>query len=296
VDCSEFSYPYYELVSDGILIYGDHMEARQALLCKYDFDGNLLWRHQRSNGFYGEYFVDVLELADGSYAAIGRGYDKSYDSSVCLSLFTADGERTLYETNKVDGTAVNAAKLTDGYLVRLHTGKLVKLDNSGKLTASFGYTGGGGIYQIQYMAEFNGKIWLSAYTTPALREDEHTFGGRTEIARILQFVHDRKDWDIPSEELTPLVRENYTAVLLVCDPDSGIPQEFYSAEGAMGGALRVSEGKLLWDVESIVTTLYSPGTSSFTIAGTNYVLRYSFDRSGDLTGPEKTGETTDFRR
>ncbi len=46
--------------------------------------------------------------------------------------------------------------------------------------------------------------------------------------------------EISSEELTPLVRDNYTAVLLVCDPEGGAPETFYSVQGSLGGKLRVN--------------------------------------------------------
>ena len=93
------------------------------------------------------------------------------------------------------------------------------------------------------------------------------------------------------------MRENYTALLLICDPTSGTPQEFYSVKGSLGGTLRVSHtGMLLWDAESITSTYYSPATSAFTIGGTSTVFRYAFDEAGQLTGQEKTGDMVDYRR
>ena len=55
-------------------------------------------------------------------------------------------------------------------------------------------------------------------------------------------------------------------------------------------------GNLLWDVESITSTFFSPATSSFTIGGTSYVFRYTFDTSGMLISQEKTGEVVNYRR
>lgn len=102
---------------------------------------------------------------------------------------------------------------------------------------------------------------------------------------------------ISSEELTPMVRENYTAMLLVCDPVSGTPQEFYSVKGSLGSELAISDtGELLWSVESITSTFFSPATSSFTIGGTSCVYQYTFDNSGQLIRQEKTVETVEYRR
>ena len=108
---------------------------------------------------------------------------------------------------------------------------------------------------------------------------------------------DNNIWEISSDELTPMVRDNYTAMLLVCEPNAGKPQEYYSVNGSLGGKLSVSDtGNLLWDVESITSTFFSPATSSFTIGGTSYVFRYTFDTSGMLISQEKTGEVVNYRR
>lgn len=143
--------------------------------------------------------------------------------------------------------------------------------------------------------EYNGNIYLSAYAVP--KDGEASQNGRYEINHILKYLFDNGIWEISSEELTPMVRDNYTALLLVCDPKAGTPQEFYSVKGSLGGKLSLGEdGTLLWDTESITTTFFSPATSSFTIGGTSYVFRYTFDDAGALISQEKTGEITDYRR
>ena len=94
-----------------------------------------------------------------------------------------------------------------------------------------------------------------------------------------------------------MVRDNYTAVLLLCGPEGGAPETFYSVKGSLGGALRVDgDGGLSWDVESVVSTFFSPATSSFTIGGTCRVFRYFFDGAGNLVRQEDTGETVPYRR
>ena len=94
-----------------------------------------------------------------------------------------------------------------------------------------------------------------------------------------------------------MVRDNYTAVLLVCGPGGGAPETFYSVKGSLGGALALDDaGNLAWDVESVVDTFFSPATNSFTIGGTCWVFRYTFDAAGTLLSQEDTGETTAYRR
>ena len=94
-----------------------------------------------------------------------------------------------------------------------------------------------------------------------------------------------------------MVRDNYTAVLLLCDPEGGAPETFYSVKGSLGGKLTVNDaGELAWDVESVVNTFFSPATSSFTIGGTCQLFRYTFDAAGTLLHQEDTGETVPYRR
>ena len=148
------------------------------------------------------------------------------------------------------------------------------------------------------MIEFNGKIYLSAYAVPKLEDEDKNAGGRYDIANVLNYIFDENGYkNISSEKLTELMRQNFTAMLLVCDPSVGTPQEFYSVKGSIGGRLSLSEnGNLLWNAESITDTIFSPATSSFTIAATCYVFRYTFDGTGLLISQEKTGEITGFRR
>ena len=135
---------------------------------------------------------------------------------------------------------------------------------------------------------------MSAYAVP-MQDDE---GGRYEIGNVLEYIFSKDGWmDISDEELTPLVRDNYTAVLLVCDPENGSPKTFYSVRGSLGGSLSVSvSDELEWNVESVASTFFSPVTSSFTIGGVCNVIRYTFDADGVLTGQTDTGETVAYRR
>lgn len=103
--------------------------------------------------------------------------------------------------------------------------------------------------------------------------------------------------DIPSEELTPIVRNNYTAIILKCDTESGAPKTFYSVKGSLGGKMVINkQGELEWNVERIVRTYFSPYTSSFTIGGTSSVVKYTFKKSGEFIGQTDTGDTVPFRR
>ena len=191
------------------------------------------------------------------------------------------------------------ARFGNGYIVHLFSNvdneyaKIVMVDHEGNITESFSYSSEDSKYYITDMIEFENKIYLSAYAIPRYGNEEY----QREIDKILEYIYNDKISDFFGEELTNIVKENYTAILLVCDPKSGKPQEFYSVKGSLGGKLALSDsGELLWDVERITRTFYSPFTSSFSIGGDCYVFRYTFDSSGLIVNQEKTGEITAFRK
>ncbi len=305
VSISEFLIEDCKAVADGVIVYGNTYRwsstpASHAYLAKISADGKLLWKQMLDNGFNNEYVAEIVENADGSYAVFSRG-DLKY---LCFSRYSPDGQRQCFSKTEVGNYGIwNAARFGDGYIVQLfnsmqnETARIVKVDGDGILTDSFSYSGDDEYYTITDMIEFNGKVYLSAYAVPKLSDKDQSAGGRHEIDAVLEYLFDNELCEISGEELTPMVRDNYTAILLVCDPNVGTPQEFYSVKGSLGGKLSVSEvDELIWDVESITDTFFSPATSSFGIGGTSYIFRYTFDVDGKLISQEKTGETVIFRR
>ena len=63
----------------------------------------------------------------------------------------------------------------------------------------------------------------------------------------------------------------------------------------MGGKLsKKGSESLMWDVKGIMAAEHSFAISSFSIAGTSFVFRYTFDAAGTLQSSEKTGEIVSF--
>lgn len=298
---------FYE-VADGVIAFGyetsyDSGTAKtDSWIVKLDHNGTILWINRLKNGFDREYPEGVLVNADGSYTLFSRG-DLQY---LCVSRYTPDGERTLYKQTYLGTYSVGQmANYADGYLLQIsgseqdEFARFIQVDQEGNVTDGFSYKDEENNYVIKDMTEWGGKVYVSAYATPKLEEDETTYGGRNEIARILDYVFNLDNrWEISSEELTPIVRDNYAAVLLVCDPnDGGKIQVFYTIPGSLGAELIISDdGRLIWETESITTTFFSPATSSFSIGGVCNVYQYAFDGDGVLTGQGRTGETTNYRR
>ena len=300
VSISDFWIEDCSIMSDGVIAYGrtetwSSNQKSHAWMAKIDKDGNIVWKKMLSNGFDSEYIAAVLENTDGSYAVFSRGDLKYF----CLSHYTTNGQQTYFHKTEVGNKGIwNAARFGDSYIVQFggnERAEIVKVDHEGNITDSFSYGDEESYYYITDMIEFNGKIYLSAYATPRHTDENQSAGSRNEIAGVLNYLFDNNIYEISSEELTPLVRDNYSAMLLVCEPSVGKPQEYYAVKGSRGGKLSVSnEGNLLWNVESITETRFSIATSAFSIMGTSYVFRYTFDESGILMSQEKTDEIVNF--
>ncbi len=291
--------------SAGTTVWGhdDTWSSEQPVyswVARADENGNILWQHKLDHGFKNEYVSQVLDNGDGTWAVISRGISRGDLAYLCLSQYDIDGHELSFHQTEVGDLGIwNAARLGDGYLVQLgnniegETARVAKLNRDGDLIDNFTYGGEDCDYYLTSMAEFGGRVYLSAYAVPKQTDE----GGRHEIANILDYVFDNDLMGISNEELTPLVRDNYTAVLLLCDPEGGQPETFYSVKGSLGGELSVNDaGELVWNVESVMDTFFSPATSSFTIGGACQVFRYTFDSSGDLLRQEDTGETVPYRR
>ena len=276
--------------SSSVTIYG--------WIALVDKEGSVVWQKRLNHNFKNESVASILRNEDGTLAVISRG-DRKY---LCLSCYDANGKELNFHKTEVGYFRIrNAARLGDGYIVQLwnqsngDTALLCKMDREGVLTDNFSYEDDRSDYYITDMAEFEGQVYLSAYAVPK-QQDE---GGRDEIANVLDYLFSKGAGrvDITSEELTPIVRGNYKALLLLCDPEDGVPRAFYSANGSLGGRLSVNEsGELEWKVESITSTFFSPATSSFTIGGRCKVFEYRFDAAGNLTARTDTGESVLFRR
>lgn len=296
---------YYE-VADGVIAFGyesfydSGKKKTDSWIVKLDHSGTILWANRLANGFNTEYPEGVLVNADGSYTLFSRG-DNRY---LCVSRYTAEGVRTLYKQTDLGQHSIGQiANYGDGYLLQISTGeeneidRFIQVDQEGNVIDGFSYKDEKNRYVIKDMIEWGGKVYVSAYATPKPGEDA-SYGVRGEIDGILDYIFNLDGWDISSEELTTMVRDNYAAVLLVCDPkEGGKIQVFYTIPGSLGADLIISDdGRLIWETESITTTYFSPATSAATILGACHIYQYAFDGDGVLVGRGKTDEKTYFYR
>ncbi len=318
----DFSISFYTVYGDYIVLFGcsDSHSSDQATygrLALLDQNGQILWDITADNGYQREYFekavcdengITVFGMVNLPMTEITQDDDRvthNYSTEKVLEVIRYDyGGNKIQRTEKKVGSHAgiwNAAKFGDGWLVQMggytEGEYLLKVNADGTFADSFTYSARDAEYFINDMFDYNGKIWLSAYSVPKLDPGEGTAGGRYDIAGILNPIFEHEEFDISNEELTKRVRANFTAVLLVCDPETGVPGEFYSVEGSLGSKLSADEsGRLIWKVERITDTYLSMMTSSFTIGGACDVFEYTFDESGALVNRAKTEEVTPFRR
>ena len=233
-----------------------------------------------------------MENAGGNYTVISSEGDENGDHFLCLTEFDKDGTELSFQKTEAShlGRILQAARLGDGYLLSGETATtwenhIFRVGADGTVTGQFSYETETDNYRITDICEFNGKVLLSGYRYPKFQQQELRVG--YEMADALLFCDQKmKDGEfVTSEMLTPLVQDTYTAVLLVCDPESGVPQTFCEVKGALGGTLAVNEsGELEWTTEQIFSALFSPATNSFSIEVFCNVICQTFDTEGNLIG------------
>ena len=297
-------------LADGVLVCGEDSEKNVWVgdyftnsyhfpaIIKLSTTGQIVFRKSCTDLNMPSDIHQAISNADGSMTLFSF-YRKTFDglSSISVEKISADGKVIATGGFSINGTVGTACPLGDGYAVQVLSNskydfpEVVLLDEKLAAVKRFTYGTSREHYYITDMLAVNNKLYLSVYTTPK----KEVAGIRNEIGGILDHLAENNISSISGEDLTPIVRDNYTAMLLVCDTETGTPEVFYSIDGSLGGKLSCSaQGVLYWNVESITSTFYSPATSSFTIGGTCDVYRYAF--IGTKIVQEKTGEITIYRR
>lgn len=283
------------VVSDGVIAIIDPNYGKYLCLAKIDDSGKTAWFTTLTHKAEHERIKCVVENPDGSLALFGS-YFTPENKYICFTLLNADGKEVLYK--KVDAgilTVQSAKRYGDGYIAWCYN-QVFHYDENGNIIDSFVYEAEDLCYYITDTTEFDGNIYISAYSYPKpYVTDTDLYTVHNELSEVYKNIEGGNY--VPEEqELTPLIRDNYTAMLLRCNPDKGIPQEIYTIKGSFGGQLKTEDGQLLWDTESISSTLFSPATSSFSFAGYCFVYRYEFNDKGVPIEKVKTGEITVFKR
>ncbi len=194
--------------------------------------------------------------------------------------------------------------------------RILRIDQNGAAAGDIRYDAGDKKCVIRDVIAFGDRVYLSAYLYKA-PSDAPLYGGYYEVAEIVQKVLDgsvsaidiedefrynngtmtQEEYEQIEDGLTPLLREHYQGILLVCDPDKGEPESFYEVPGTIGGALRLNEyGQMEWDTESFSRSMTTLMLNASSVVSECTIFRYTFDPDGKLICGEQTDEMTDFKR
>ncbi len=249
----------------GFVICGDIEDV--LWLSRYDLQGNCLWTVKSENGFGYEYVSHVIEEEDGTLAVFSLG---DY-TTLCFSRY--DGSARV-DFAKIPAKYRRISELHPthfGYAVLLSGTSAVPddillLNRDGTAIGAYAYGIDGEILHLSHITLSDDKLYLSGYLQQTVDAETERFW----TDGLYQF----DEW--PSTYLvTNEMRDKFTAVLLVCDLDSGIAQEVYTAQGSYGGAVRLSEsGEIEWDVENIAKVISSPTINSWSYQSTCVICRY----------------------
>ena len=297
----------FRIVSDGVIIFGVDKQPmdtptssdtpQNAHLTKTDPEGNILWSCTLEHGLGREEVYQVLEEENG-YAVVSRGGFTVFN----LSHLSSDGRQLSHQATIVGNYGFwDLAANKDGYLVQFGSflkqryAEIAWTDPEGWLLDFRQYSEAGHRFYLKDMTVRGDELYCSGYFTP-VPQNGSSNAKNGEVDLILDHIFGNDLWEIDSKELTPLVQENYTAVLLVCDAQTGEPKRFLSVPGSLGKELYTDEqGQLFWYTEAVEDAYFSPATNSFTIGGASIVYRLSIGENGNVKDIMRTGEVRAFR-
>lgn len=282
----------YINVDENILVYANKdknstTEKDYSLITLINQNGEIIWQNELEDLDICNVVYSNEEIAVFSRRALEYFCFNKYDISGNLleENETALGNKGIW----------NAVAFGNDYLVEIANNgiqEIVKVSSSGEMLESFSYYTEEYHYSIQDMIVWNGNIFFSAYSVPI----ENAGYASDEIRDICDFAVSNNITG-NSDELTEKVKANYNAILLVFNENLESPQIFYTISGSLGAEFEIdSDNNLIWNVETIMDTFFSFGTSSFSIGGSSLVYKCSFNQDGNLINYEKTEELVDFRK
>ena len=258
-------------------------------LVRINSQGEILWEYVIDRD-YELGSIGCFDNNDGMISVLfwGAKYENGERNNYFIvKRFDKNGEVFISYRNKIGGRIKKACRRDGGYLLLVTDGfetYIVTTDISGRMIDQFGYSVGNKNYEICDVIEYGRKIYLSVNAVP--KHDGY------ELKPVRDYAYkqwNKDDFSYTDKKLLQLFRDCYTATLMVCDPNDGVPKVFYSQKGAFAGKLSIDDaGTLVWDVKSIVSVEYTPYLSSSSFSGKCYVYQYAFDTDGKLLGQIQT--------
>lgn len=327
LDENELEQLRQQFIKEEIPKYADHAVQRR-FIAKISDSGEIVFKKYfdrlEAEADYEDYYDYIeygsilFETPEG-YALLEPG--RHNYRAFCLTRFSESGEK-ISSVNPSLGEYGNlrlqwAAPSENGAVALLSpdyvtynsiapdpaTFSVVRIGPDGSVTEIGTFTPPYPHFCISSIAEHDGKIWISGYRWQDTDDSSSAGLFGYELRGVVSEIWaDMDRWSsdegffVPSDYLTPRVREVYEAKLFLLEAD-GTPVELLSVPGALGSFLSIgANGELIWNADSITCTYYSPATSSFQVGGTCSVERYRFASPADTPKAEQTGALVQFRR
>lgn len=272
-------YGYLVLSDNKLLVYGGTYFRKSNFGCIAvldDNNGEILWKKEIDNVFINT----AVENKDGSITVFGSAYNYEDNNTRFIKIYTFDTDGEMISTYQIERSEpihiMKVCTMENGWILRAvdsDGAKLLKINSNGELANTFSYQSDYEKYDFSDFMEFNGKMYISAV-----------------VRKERQYNEDMKELETLSEsgEILDELREEFTSVLLVCDLDNGVPQEFYSVKGSIAGDLSTDgQGKLIWNVNRMISAELAE-TDLYSISGVQRKYTYTFNESELLESAEKT--------
>ncbi|MBP5184456.1 MAG: hypothetical protein J6113_05050 [Lachnospiraceae bacterium] len=300
----------------------DYIRYYDKMVCVGD-DGTIKWEKIFDHGS-AEHIYNVLEREDGTVAVFSTHYEKEVPEGrapadtqeyLCVCILDGEGnENSVVSSTVGKGGRVGSVTVSEnGYLVtitNIEGGKtaVFRTDRVGKVLGEYGYEADDRTYDIVDQIEYEGKLYISAFSYPKKSGDSgpatrfDMFDAMNEY--VYSFIADKSLEELygflESEEylagLLEVARRTFSAVLLICE-DGGEPTAFYSIKGSMGSKLKINEeGQLEWLTIDLRNARMSVVYNSWYGRVSGAVYRNVFDTDGKLIKQEDTGENDGYER
>lgn len=260
---------------------------------KLDLGGKVIFTQKIDHDLESEGMVKVIDNGDGTCTAF------SYEIAgkiICAATYDSNGNMVSDHKIKTDQfmTLHDVIRVGDGYLLRvgeiaLDRGEVFyRLDKEYNISDGLIYGNDGNLLHIRDTIEYEGRLYISAYAVGV----KASTGKQYEIDNLVSHVAQNPgSGALDDSSLAERLREEYTAILLVCDEQTGEPTKCFTVPGSMGTDLSVNKDNMLaWGAETVVYAQFAaPTVSSHIIEGTCRIYRYFFDTSDTFRGFEQGG-------
>ena len=297
-------------VDDGYAVYGRNLGVWDSTLLAYvENDGQVryikdydLIQKSDSEDSHIEQIEAIFQNEDGTLTIISNAINSyiyenpGFTFYLNITVIDTEGNVIRSNTTAIDWMdIINVTKVADGYLLQVtndsddNRNVVLKVDRDGNYVSCFELNEIESIYKVTDITEVDGDVYISSYVVPE-SDGKFVLRGNYIPASAKAELTD-SEINISDEELLDKVKDNYTAMLLVCDSDDGKVKEFYSVDGAVGANINVSTtGEIVWDVKNIAEASIRNHYERYEMSAVCSISRYLISGNGEVSSIEDTNK------